>query len=1043
MREKTKEVVHLCHNKLQRNKKMYKKQNGITLIALVISIIVMLILAGVSLNATIGENGIITQAKNTTYMQSIAVLEEYLQTKYVKYYEDAEEYTNKVELLTNKINDLCLKDGTKKYFTIAENDKLINHYLINKQALPEEIKSQLNGGNTTEYEKCMRLEDVYGVTPDLKVYYCSNGRDSLMGTATTLEVNPNTLLVKTNQDAEIKKLVNDTLTDMGITSSEDGITIGNVTGIQNIEVDGSKYNVSSISAFNELPNLKKITLKDVNLNNLDGIEGLVKLNYIYFKNCQISDYSKLCSATNLKTLYIYLPPTMSQEIANNQITNLGNGLKNANNLSKLTTLGISGVTDYFERSNLDINAFANFNSISKLSDISGLDNISSTIKNSVTRLYLNHTNIQNINALSGFNLINRIDIEANILLTSLNGLENHSSITSLNFQHCRMLNSLDGLSGCTGISYIFGHSCSILQSLNGLEDASNIKYIYMPACDLVDLSALTEKTKLGSLYIGENTNLVDVSPLGTLIGLKELSLASNTNMDAIKLRDALADPETHIAKNCGGNFAIPQKYLIYFMDDSEVFNFKDYGLTDASEEINALKFKTSVTKLVLSGNNQLSDAKLQEILSTMTGLKSLSLYGCSNLKSIDFIGKGKAEKIVELDLRGTSTELTDLSNLNTYAKNLNLLLVDNPSIKMSKIVPTIKVLSNTTWGLSSNSLFGNDAAWRAYGLQIDGNLEKYSFEGCSEITNFRVNTWNKSSGILNLSGLVDATKIHNGYVSVKYPKSVKRIYTRVNNESDFSLVTNLEYMDITVNANSEASISNFISKMGNLSIDELMIDQTGLQYLKTLGNLKVSKLTFTGNSGNQQAKIASLKDFANASYVKELIIKYSANLLTLEGIEDFSNLEYLEIYNCKNLSNITGLSSCTKLTEIYINNTKVGDISEIGQLNLLQKLYLGSNNIADISSLANLTKITELELASNNITDLKPLESIIVNGKIGIVALNISNNLIPNMTVSGHNNIEILKNLCKAGVQTLNITNTEINDTGKQELKKVCKNLVY
>ena len=85
MREKTKKVVHLCHNKLQRNKKMYKNQNGITLIALVISIIVMLILAGVSLNATIGENGIITQAKNTTYMQSIASLEEYLNNYYIDY----------------------------------------------------------------------------------------------------------------------------------------------------------------------------------------------------------------------------------------------------------------------------------------------------------------------------------------------------------------------------------------------------------------------------------------------------------------------------------------------------------------------------------------------------------------------------------------------------------------------------------------------------------------------------------------------------------------------------------------------------------------------------------------------------------------------------------------------------------------------------------------------------------------------------------------------------------------------------------------------
>ena len=40
---------------------MMKNQKGITLIALVISIIVMLILAGVSLNATIGDNGIITK----------------------------------------------------------------------------------------------------------------------------------------------------------------------------------------------------------------------------------------------------------------------------------------------------------------------------------------------------------------------------------------------------------------------------------------------------------------------------------------------------------------------------------------------------------------------------------------------------------------------------------------------------------------------------------------------------------------------------------------------------------------------------------------------------------------------------------------------------------------------------------------------------------------------------------------------------------------------------------------------------------------------
>ncbi len=44
-------------------KKQKNKQEGITLIALVVTIIVLIILAGVSISMIVGENGIITQAK--------------------------------------------------------------------------------------------------------------------------------------------------------------------------------------------------------------------------------------------------------------------------------------------------------------------------------------------------------------------------------------------------------------------------------------------------------------------------------------------------------------------------------------------------------------------------------------------------------------------------------------------------------------------------------------------------------------------------------------------------------------------------------------------------------------------------------------------------------------------------------------------------------------------------------------------------------------------------------------------------------------------
>lgn len=94
-----------------------KKQNGITLIALVISIIVMLILAGVSLNATVGENGIITMAQKAKELSQKANELENLQMALAGY--SIESYDNQAEALDAIVNGLFAKeyidwvDGTK------------------------------------------------------------------------------------------------------------------------------------------------------------------------------------------------------------------------------------------------------------------------------------------------------------------------------------------------------------------------------------------------------------------------------------------------------------------------------------------------------------------------------------------------------------------------------------------------------------------------------------------------------------------------------------------------------------------------------------------------------------------------------------------------------------------------------------------------------------------------------------------------------------------------------------------------------------------
>jgi len=71
---KAKKKIEFLKNKNIKSILM-ESQTGITLIALVISIIVMLVLAGVSLNATIGENGIISRAQESKLKQEEASVE--------------------------------------------------------------------------------------------------------------------------------------------------------------------------------------------------------------------------------------------------------------------------------------------------------------------------------------------------------------------------------------------------------------------------------------------------------------------------------------------------------------------------------------------------------------------------------------------------------------------------------------------------------------------------------------------------------------------------------------------------------------------------------------------------------------------------------------------------------------------------------------------------------------------------------------------------------------------------------------------------------
>ncbi len=112
--------------------------------------------------------------------QGMAILEEFLQEKYVEYYETASKNENKIEGFIN-IKEVAkyfycpVDEGIGNLRYIVDSDYHVL-YLIKKSGLPEEIRNSLVGGDAgnKEYIDYATLKDVYGVTSDLKVYYCSN-----------------------------------------------------------------------------------------------------------------------------------------------------------------------------------------------------------------------------------------------------------------------------------------------------------------------------------------------------------------------------------------------------------------------------------------------------------------------------------------------------------------------------------------------------------------------------------------------------------------------------------------------------------------------------------------------------------------------------------------------------------------------------------------------------------------------------------------------------------------------------------------------------
>ena len=628
-------------------KKSMETENGITLIALVISIIVMLILAGVSLNAVIGDNGIITQAQNATYMQSVAVLEEYLNNFYVEHYEDMNGADSKILTMINlepswfyiPANEGI---GGLRYVVDADGHAL---YLIKKSGLPEDIRSQIRGGDAGEgtYADYVALNDVYGVTENLQVYYCSSGTDSIMG-VTTDELNADNPLRevfnKDDNSAFYNLLSNFDIADAS--GNKDGIlTAEELKAVTQLTINSSS-GITDFSEFYNLSSLKELTIDGVNLNNVAGIENCPQLNYIFFKSSTVADYSSLSGVKKLKYLYVY-------NIDDNELNKLCTGIKDAE-FRSLEYLAISGNQSYISETQIK-NKISGGKSLRTITDLIPLSTLTDTTKKAVKYLSIQCNNINgDLSALSEYTNLILLRCEYNNI-TSLAGMENMNKLVYL---------------------------CGVGNKLGTLESGSREDVETGTA-----IASLANKTKLQQVNLENNSNLANVSYFENDTGIRYLYLGGcSTSMSVQGISDII------IA--CGANYSLPVKFLT-----GRVYDVATYYTPSAVtyEELYSDLYENEfITHLNLEGCTKLNNEQFNTILKSMKNLQYVTLKDNPTLTSIDFISEGGATKLIELDLRDTGVKgENSLTNLNNYAMELRTLRVSDGN-DFKNIVPTINRL---------------------------------------------------------------------------------------------------------------------------------------------------------------------------------------------------------------------------------------------------------------------------------------------------------------------------------------------------------------
>ena len=355
-------------------KKILRKKQGITLIALVVTIVVLLILAGVSISMLTGENGILNQAKKAVNETNKAAADEETRLdEYSKYIDNALGNLPKVSDTTPGVLDgegttekpykiESVEDLVAFLNSIREGSKYENQTIELSTTLDLSVDNSYVDKNSTSFG------DYNGDGEKKGLYEELNDKDHT-GLKLGLDIFKGTFDGKGNEIKNIYSKIDTARYEIGFFSYNQGGTIKNLTlgGEYYISEIGEDYSIiGTFAGYNDYGEILNCTNNvRITINNVDKefetdnmIGGIAGANNGTVKNCiNKADMSINIknSIQNIEKSLLYLGGIVGKNDEESLVDNCQNDgkinvdisvkLVTAGNYKTVTVGGIAGVNE--------------------------------------------------------------------------------------------------------------------------------------------------------------------------------------------------------------------------------------------------------------------------------------------------------------------------------------------------------------------------------------------------------------------------------------------------------------------------------------------------------------------------------------------------------------------------------------------------------------------------------------------------------------------------------------------------------------------------